>query len=101
MEKMTALSKVYQKSLNVFLCKSGEIFIKKKKKANSDLQKRKANSVRFETIVQTAKIDMSDKCGAELYWLDGWKPSDLSLDYPSCSQTVEFTASFVYPGHHV
>lgn len=44
---------------------------------------------------------MSDKCGAELYWLDGWKPSDLSLDYPSCSQTVEFTASFVYPGHHV
>lgn len=32
MEKMTALSKVYQKSLNVFLCKSGEIFIKKKKK---------------------------------------------------------------------
>lgn len=31
MEKMTALSKVYQKSLNVFLCKSGEIFIKKKK----------------------------------------------------------------------
>lgn len=32
MEKMTALSKVYQKSLNVFLCKSGEIFIKKKKR---------------------------------------------------------------------